>query len=109
MIDTLQIADELADGGVFTRDQAERLARLSAKAAGEALATKADLNATESAIKADLRATETSLRSEMALLESRLETAIERAQKSLVMWFAGIMVVHATAVVALTVGLVKLL
>jgi hypothetical protein len=87
MIDTLQIADELADGGVFTRDQAERLARVSARTAGEALATKTDLE----------------------LLERRLETAIERAQKNLVMWFAGIMVVHATAVVALTVGLVKLL
>ncbi len=94
MIDTLQVADELADGGVFTRDQAERLARVRARAAGEALATRTDVAA---------------LRSDMALLESRLETAIERAQKSLVMWFAGIMVVHATAVVALTVGLVKLL
>ena len=60
---------------------------VSAKAAGDTLATKNDLN----------------------LLESRLETAIERAQKTLVMWFAGIMVVHASAVVALTVGLVKLL
>jgi hypothetical protein len=87
MINTLQIADELAEGGVFTRDQAERLARVSAKAAGESLGTKTDL----------------------ALLENRLETVIERAQKSLVMWFAGIMVVHATAVVALTVGLIKLL
>ena len=87
MMNTLQIADELAEGGVFTRDQAERLARVSAKAAGEALATRTDLDR----------------------LQSRLETAIERAQKSLVMWFAGIMVVHATAVVALTVGLVKLL
>ena len=87
MIDTLRIADELADGGVFTRDQAERLARVSARTAGETLATKTGLE----------------------LLEHRLETAIERAQKNLVMWFAGIMVVHATAVVALTVGLVKLL
>jgi hypothetical protein len=63
------------------------VARVSAKAAGESLPTKNDLD----------------------LLESRLETAIERAQKNLVMWFGGIMVVHATAVVALTVGLVKLL
>ena len=77
----------MPEGGVFTRDQAERLARVSAKAAGESLPTRNDLH----------------------LLESRLETAIERAQKNLVMWFAGIMVVHATAVVALTVGLVKLL
>ena len=37
MINTLEIADELAEGGVFTRDQAERLARVSAKAAGDAL------------------------------------------------------------------------
>jgi hypothetical protein len=43
MINTLEIADELAEGGVFTRDQAERLARVSAKAAGDALATKNDL------------------------------------------------------------------
>ncbi len=40
---------------------------------------------------------------------SPLETAIEGAQKNLVMGFAGIVVVHATAVVALSVGLVKLL
>ena len=86
-MNSLQIADELAEGGVITRDQAERLARVSAKAAGDALATKNDLS----------------------LLESRLETTVERAQKNLEMWFAGIMVVHATAVVALTVGLVKLL
>jgi hypothetical protein len=59
MIDTPQVANELADGGVFTRDQAERLARVSARTAGEALATKTDLE----------------------LLERRLETAIERAQK----------------------------
>jgi hypothetical protein len=48
-------------------------------------------------------------RNDLNLLGSRLELAIERAQKTLVMWFAGIMVVHATAVVALTVGHVKLL
>ena len=45
----------------------------------------------------------------MALMESRLQTAIERGQKRLVMWFAGIMVMHATAVIGITVGLVKLL
>jgi hypothetical protein len=33
MIDTLQIADQLAEGGVFTRDQAERLARVSVRTA----------------------------------------------------------------------------
>jgi hypothetical protein len=145
MIDTLQIADQLAEGGVFTRDQAERLARVSVRTAGEALVTKADLSATESALKADLsgtesalrgeisalrgdlgatesalrgeigalkvdlRATEAAIRSDMALMESRLETVLERGQKRLVMWFAGIMVMHATAVIGLTVGLIKLL
>jgi hypothetical protein len=145
MIDTLQIADQLAEGGVFTRDQAERLARVSVRTAGEALVTKADLSATESALRADLsatesalrgeisalrgdlgatesalrgeigalkvdlRATEAAIRSDMALMESRLETVLERGQKRLVMWFAGIMVMHATAVIGLTVGLIKLL
>jgi hypothetical protein len=120
MIDTLQIAEELAEGGVFTRHQAERLARVSVRTAGEALVTKADLSATENALKADLsateaglradlRAVENSVRSDMALLESRLETTIERGQKRLKMWFAGIMVMHATAVIGLTVGLIKLL
>jgi hypothetical protein len=78
--------------------------------------TKAELSATESALRGeigalrvDLRATEAAIRSEMALMESRLETVLERGQKRLVMWFAGIMVMHATAVIGLTVGLIKLL
>ncbi|MDF2782371.1 MAG: hypothetical protein K0S96_2176, partial [Geminicoccaceae bacterium] len=41
IVDTLGIADELARDGVFSREQAERLARVSGRAATEALATKA--------------------------------------------------------------------
>ena len=56
-----------------------------------------------------LSLTETIVSTDMYSPGNRLEAAVEHAQKRLVMWFAGIMVVHALAVVALTVGLVKLL
>ncbi len=49
------------------------------------------------------------MRSDNDLPGSRLEAAIERAQNHLVMWFAGMMVLHATVVVGLTVCLIKLL
>lgn len=96
IVDTLGIADELARDGVFSREQAERLARVSGRAATEALVTKADLETVTTAIRteigllrkdleqasADLRkaaeANTALLRSEfeanMALLRSELES-----------------------------------
>jgi 2,3-bisphosphoglycerate-independent phosphoglycerate mutase len=65
IVDTLGIADELARDGVFSREQAERLARVSGRAATEALVTKADLETAATAI-----------RTEIALLRKDLEQTI---------------------------------
>jgi len=85
IVDTLGIADELARDGVFSREQAERLARVSGRAASEALVTKADLEAVTNSIRAeialvrkDLERTSIDLRniaeSNMALLRNELES-----------------------------------
>jgi hypothetical protein len=87
VVDTLGIAEELARDGVFSREQAERLARVSARTATENLATKHDLD----------------------LLRQDFETGLERLAKELVKWFAGTMVAHGITVIGVTVALVKLL
>lgn len=87
VMDTPAIAEELARDGVFSREQAERLARISAKTATETLATKHDLDR----------------------LRQDFETGLERVAKELVKWFAGIMVAHGITVIGVTVALVKLL
>jgi hypothetical protein len=87
VMDTLGIAEELARDGVVSREQAERLARISAKTATETLATKHDLDR----------------------LRQDFETGLERLAKELVKWFAGILVAHGITVIGVTVALVKLL
>jgi len=131
IVDTLGIADELARDGVFSREQAERLARVSGRAATEALVTKADLETVTTAIRteiallrkdleqtsADLRkaaeANTTLLRRELeantALLRNEFEARLQAMAKELVKWFAGILLAHGIAVIGVTVTLVKLL
>jgi hypothetical protein len=87
VMDTLGIAEEFARDGVFSREQAERLARVSAKTVTETLATKHDLD----------------------LLRHDFEAGLERIAKELVKWFAGIMVAHGITVIGVPVALVKLL
>jgi len=87
IVDTLGIADELARDGVFSREQAERLARVSGRAATEALVTKADLETAATAIRTeiallrkDLEQTTAGLRTaaeaNTALLRSELESNV---------------------------------
>jgi hypothetical protein len=116
VIDTLGIADELAQDGVFTREQAERLARVSGRAATEALATKSDIDALRADIasfKADLERAVAQTRSDLehAILVSRreLEVEIQAVNRDTIKWFAGILLAHGIAVIAVTVTLVKLL
>jgi hypothetical protein len=116
VIDTLEIADELARDGVFTREQAERLARISARAAAEALVTKADLESGVSAVRADiaaLRRDMEALRRDMegntTLLRHEFEARLQSALKEQVKWFSGILLAHGITVIGVTVALVKLL
>jgi predicted nucleic acid-binding Zn-ribbon protein len=138
VIDTLGIADELAQDGVFTREQAERLARVSGRAATEAVATKSDIDALrvdiasfktevvgeftrtradlERAIaetRADLERMIAQTRSDLehSILLSRreLQVEIQTVNRDTIKWFAGILLAHGIAVIAVTVTLVKLL
>jgi hypothetical protein len=131
IVDTLGIADEQARDGVFSREQAERPARVSGRAATEALVTKADLETVTTAIRSeiallrkDLERTSADLRSELeantallrreleastALLRTEFEARLQAMAKELVKWFAGILLAHGIAVIGVTVTLVKLL
>ena len=120
IVDTLGIADELARDGVFSREQAERLARVSGRAATEALVTKADLETVTTAIRTEIALLRSELEANMALLRRELEanTALLRNEfearlqataKELIKWFAGILLAHGIAVIGVTVTLVKLL
>ena len=133
VIDTLGIADELARDGIFSREQAERLARVSGRAATEALATKADIDA----IRGDLANFRTELLAELgrtradlgrAIAETRghLERAITQTRSDLersglvnrreldlqiqainrdtIKWTTGILLAHGIAVIGVTVN-----
>ena len=102
VIDTLEIADELARDGVFTREQAERLARISARTAAEALVTKTDLERAVTLLRKDIE-------TNTALLRNEFEARLQAMAKELIKWFAGIMLAHGVTVIGVTVALVKLL
>jgi hypothetical protein len=135
IVDTLGIADELARDGVFSREQAERLARVSGRAATETLVTKADLETAIALLRKDLEANTALLRNEIAantavlrneiaanmaalrneiaantaVLRNEFEARLQGVAKELVKWFAGIMLAHGIAVIGVAVTLVKLL
>jgi hypothetical protein len=131
IVDTLGIADELSRDGVFSREQAERLARVSGRAAIEALVTKTDLASEAVAIRTELANEATAIRAEIsslridlehttsnlrnaieangALLRSEFDAKLQANSKELVKWFAGILLAHGIAVVGVMVTLVKLL
>jgi hypothetical protein len=88
-IDALGLAEDL-EGAGFPRDQAHRMARAIRDRIHETLATKDDLAREIAEVRADMRA-----------MESRLEGRIHEAKASMVMWFAGMMIAQAAAIVAL--------
>ena len=98
VIDTLEIAEELARDGVFSREQAERLARVSARTASGALVIKADL---ESAIGL--------LRKDLESLRIEFDAKLQAVAKDLVKRFAGILLAHGIAVIGVAVALISLL
>ncbi|MGH6920415.1 MAG: hypothetical protein ACREJ0_22240 [Geminicoccaceae bacterium] len=79
MIDTLGIADELAQDGVFTREQAERLARVSGRAATETLATKSDIDA----LRVEIAGFRTEVVGEFSRTRAELEHAIAETRADL--------------------------
>ena len=79
VVDTLGIADELARDGIFSREQAERLARVSARAGNEALATKTDIGA----LRGDLANFRTELLGELGRTRAELERAIAETRAEL--------------------------
>ena len=87
---------------MFTREQAEPLARISARTAAEALVTKTDL---ERAVTLLRKGIETNT----ALLRNEFEARLQAMVKELIKWFAGIMLAHGVTVIGGTVALVKLL
>ena len=113
VVDTLGIADELARDGGFSREQAERLARVSGRAAMDALVTKADLATEITGLRRDLEHTTLDLRNVIdangALLRSEFDAKLQATAKELVKWFASILLAHGIAVIGVTVALVKLL
>ena len=54
MIDTIRIAERLSEGGVFTEDQAKRIAMVRADQAADELVTKADRRVAVAELKAEM-------------------------------------------------------
>jgi hypothetical protein len=70
-------ADRLKRGG-FSDDQARASAEALGDALTETVATKSDLERTESALKADLERTESTIKTDLERTKSALKTDIER-------------------------------
>jgi hypothetical protein len=116
IVDTLGIADELARDGVFSREQAERLARVSGRVATEALATKADIKAIRSEIGrlrdeivSEIARTRTDLKHAILVNRRELEVQNQVVNRETIKGVTGILLAHGIAVIGVTVTLVKLL
>ena len=70
--DTLRAARRLRDEGGFDEKQAGILVATFAEGIGESLATRMDLEKTETALRSDLEKMETALRSDLEKLEQRM-------------------------------------
>jgi hypothetical protein len=123
VIDTLEIADELSRDGVFTREQPERLARLSGRAATETLASKDDiaiLRAEITALRGEIAGFKAEVATEFARTRADLEHAILvsrrevevrilEVNKETMKWITGMLLTHGVAVIGVTVALIRLL
>ena len=81
--DTLQAARRLRDEGGFDEKQAGILVATFAEGISEGLASKADLEKTESALRSDLEKTESALRSDLEKTESALRSDLEKLESAL--------------------------
>ena len=75
MADRLILAHALEEGGI-ARDTAEHIATQIPDPIHENVATKSDLQATETALRTELRSEAAALRAELALVEHRLLTRL---------------------------------
>jgi len=73
--DRLTLARALEEGGIG-RDAAEHIATEIIDAIHENVATKSDLQATETALRTELRSEVAALRADLALVEHRLLTRL---------------------------------
>ena len=99
--DTLRAARRLRDEGGFDEKQAASLVATFAEGMGENLATKADLEKTETALRSDLEKTETALRSDLEKTETALRSEMEKLKQRMTIKLGGMMVVGLGIVVAL--------
>ena len=81
--DTLRAARRLRDEGGFEEKQAAILVDIFAQAMAESLATKEDLEKTETALRSDLEKTETALRSDLEKTETALRSDLEKTETAL--------------------------
>ena len=75
MADRLTLARALEEGGIG-RDAAEHIATEIIDVIHENVATKSDLQATETALRTELRSEVAALRADLALVEHRLLTRL---------------------------------
>jgi predicted nuclease with TOPRIM domain len=102
-IDALGLAEDLELAG-FSRDQAHGMARAIRDRIHETLATKEDLARGIAEVRAEIAEVRADMRAMEGRLETKiqqLETKIHEAKASMVMWFAGMMIAQAAAIVAL--------
>jgi hypothetical protein len=64
-MDTIRIAERLSEGGVFTEDQARRIATTLADHLKDELATKRDLDVLEARLKAEFQSGIASVRNQL--------------------------------------------
>ncbi len=113
--DTLRAARRLRDEGGFEEKQAAILVDIFAQAMAESLATKEDLEKTETALRSDmaalrsdmermegrLRSEIAGLRSDMGTMESRLRSDMEKLEQRMTIRLGTMMVAGFAIVVAL--------